>query len=278
MELGGAAEAINALLRERERESGGLTISGEGCRCQLIDATAAPSTVSPFSNGGETMEDDHHRRHFLLPLPVCSPRIPVWRVLLSHCPSGFLALSLLHPPFISSPPPLISSTYVRVRVRCKRISLLHSSVILRAVSLRFSPAPTTPSINPPPSNPPGSSHPPRCTTCVLTVRRTSALRRTPNPLHARVSTLRTGGLLRRRSLRLSRRLSSRLETVRCAGDPGTIRRRIFSPVAMTRRPTTRRNPRVQDEVPVVLLALQNHPMALPRPALLLASTATAGSF
>lgn len=73
------------------------------------------------------------------------------------------------------------------------------------------------------SNPPGSSQ--RCTTHVLTERRTSDLRGSRcNPLRVRHPP--GGGRLgvAPRSVlspsRLSRRLSSRLETIRYAGDPG----------------------------------------------------------
>lgn len=74
------------------------------------------------------------------------------------------------------------------------------------------------------SNPLVSSR--RCTTHVLTEQRTSDLSAGSrcNPLPRAPPSLE--GSFRRKHLallsRLSRRLSSRLETVRCAGDPGTI--------------------------------------------------------
>lgn len=103
------------------------------------------------------------------------------------------------------------------------------------------------------SNPLVSSR--RCTTHVLTEQRTSDLcGESVQPSSAR-ATLSRRGSFRRKHLallsRLSRRLSSRLETVRCAGDPGTIHlEHPGSLVAMACRFTTRRtqDSRVQIKV------------------------------
>jgi hypothetical protein len=211
-ELGGVAEAKRRWRTRRAatRESGGLTISGEGCRWRLIDATAAPSAASRRS-ATERRRRTTSTAGIFSPPPPPPPSPPP--------PSPF-PLSCIPPPCLASLPlPSCSRSLFRLprfslllhrpslhlfsiplnarRLRTSRCSRFPvPSLILRAVSPRFPPArpppsPTTPPANSPP-NPPGSpSHPPLCTTRVLTVRRTSAHRGTPcNPPRAREDSLR----------------------------------------------------------------------------------------
>jgi len=170
--------------RAATRESGGLTISGEGCRWRLIDATAAPSVASRRSATGrererERAEDDQYRRHFLPLLSLASP-------CLASLPLPSRSRSLFRFPR-SSPPP-----YSRPSFRLFSIPLnARRSRFSAFLRLSFAPFPCV-SLHhhrPPPLRP-TLPHPSRCTTRVLTVRRTSAHRGTPrDPLRARASTL-----------------------------------------------------------------------------------------
>lgn len=255
MELGGTAERR---WRERAPQYRELTISGEGCRWwrRLIDATAAPPPPAfppPFSL---------RRLYSAIPLPLPLPA-------LSHDhPSGF------HAPFLFYPLSVFS-----LRVFSQHTMYAPTERIAPLIpSLRY-PLPFLFSYPPHSlqrllSNPLVSSR--RCTTHVLTEQHTSDLRGEsvrPSSAHA---TLSRRGSFRRKHLtllsRLSRRLSSRLETVRCAGDPGTIHlEHPGSLVAMACRFTTRwtQDSRVQIKV----LSFRSF-----RPTPLLLQSAAAGSF
>lgn len=197
-----------AALRDR-----GLTISGEGCRWwrrRLIDATPAPLAAS-FSTAGSGGR----------PLP------PIFPLLLR-----FLCIydSSTFPPYLTailpaSPFLLLSSTLSSFLAQYTEYALTDSTAPLvpslryHLPFLRSCPPPYPPTL----SSPPGSSQ--RCTTHVLTERRTSDLRGSRcDPLRVRHPP--DGGRLGvapRAVLspsQLSRRLSSRLETIRYAGDPG----------------------------------------------------------
>lgn len=148
------------------------------------------------------------------------------------------------------PPSSFLSTTTFLSTHRVNVLPLSPSVILRPSSFPLSSAfsPTT-------SFQPSLVSSQRCTTHVLTEQRTSDLRgESVQPSSAR-ATLSRRGSFRRKHLallsRLSRRLSSRLETVRCAGDPGTIHlEHPDSLVAMARRFTTRwtQDSRVQIKV------------------------------
>lgn len=202
-----------AALRDR-----GLTISGEGCRWwrrrRLIDATPAPLAASLSITGGGGRPHYRQRFHssfvssvyFVIPLAS----LPYLTVVLPA--SSFLPLS---------------STLSFFLVQYTECALtdsaaLHPSFSVPPYRLPFLPSCPPHHIPPTLSNPPGSSQ--RCTTHVLTERRTSDLRGSRcDPLRVRHPP--DGGRLGvapRAVLspsRLSRRLSSRLETIRYASDP-----------------------------------------------------------
>jgi len=155
------------------------------------------------------VEDSHYRQHFLSSFASSVSEFDSFFFLPYHTvilPASFFLLFYLLPFSYS-----ISSD---------GITPLVSFLRYRLPFLHFCPPHHIP---PTLSNPPGSSQ--RCTTHVLTERRTSDLRGSRcDPLRVRHPP--NGGRLgvAPRAIlspsRLSRRLSSRLETIRYAGDPG----------------------------------------------------------
>lgn len=213
------------------------------------------------------MEDGHYRRYFysfassVSVIPLISPS----HLISQRFPPAFSPF----PFFFSSFFRVIFSRTVHRTEYAQTDSTAPFAPSLPLSSYPFS-IPVLQRIPPTLSSPPGSSQ--RCTTHVLTERRTSDLRGSRcDPLRVRHPP--DGGRLGvapRAVLspsRRSRRLSSRLETIRYAGDPGpsTLRTRVRDGTS-ARHEVNARLARLRNEVLFIVLSrAAKSPSALFRP-------------